>query len=305
MPANDNGKTIARLSDLTKRYGSVTAVDSISLDIRRGEILALLGPNGAGKTTSVNLLLGLAQPTTGKVELFGRTPREIGVRRRIGAMLQDAQLDSHARVHEVLTLHAGYYPDPMSAREALELAGIEALSQRPVTKLSGGQKQRLMFALALCGNPELLFLDEPTAGLDVEARRIVWATLRALAEDGRTIVLTTHYLEEADALADRIIVVNRGRIVAAGSPAEIKNTVAQRRIRCVTRLAPEQVLALPGVTAVKRDGTRLEIAAAKPEAVVFELLKRDAALHDLEVTGARLEEAFLALTEDHPLEKAA
>ncbi|MGH8271737.1 MAG: ABC transporter ATP-binding protein, partial [Gammaproteobacteria bacterium] len=156
-----------------------------------------------------------------------------------------------------------------------------------------------------CGNPELLFLDEPTAGLDVEARRALWATLRALAEDGRTIVLSTHYLEEADALADRIVVVNRGRIVATGSPEEIKNTVAQRRIRCITRLAPAQVQALPSVSAVKQDGKRLEIAAAQPEAVLFELLKRDATLHDLEVSGARLEEAFISLTEDNPLEQAA
>ncbi|MGH8226171.1 MAG: ABC transporter ATP-binding protein, partial [Gammaproteobacteria bacterium] len=156
-----------------------------------------------------------------------------------------------------------------------------------------------------CGNPELLFLDEPTAGLDVEARRALWATLRALAEDGRTIVLSTHYLEEADALADRIVVVNRGRIVATGSPAEIKNTVAQRRIRCITRLAPAQVQALPGVSAVKQDGKFLEVAAAQPEAVLFELLKRDATLHDLEVSGARLEEAFISLTEDNPLEQAA
>ncbi len=297
--------TIARLADVTKRYGGVMAVDTINLDIHRGEILALLGPNGAGKTTSVNLLLGLARPTTGQVELFGRSPRDVAVRRRIGAMLQDAQLDSHARVHEVLALYAGYYPEPMAVREALELAGIEALAERPVTKLSGGQKQRLMFALALCGNPELLFLDEPTAGLDVEARRTVWATLQTLAEDGRTIVLTTHYLEEADALADRIVVINRGRIVATGSPDEIKSTVAQRRICCVTRLAPEHIEALPGVTSVKRAGERLEITAAQPEAVVFALLKLDATLHDLEVSSARLEDAFLALTEDTPLRQAA
>ena len=297
--------TIARLSNVTRRYGSVTAVDNLDLDIRQGEILALLGPNGAGKTTSMNLLLGLVRPTSGKVELFGHAPREITVRRRIGVMLQDTQFGGHARVQEVVALYAGYYPAPMAVRETLELAGIENLARHAVTKLSGGQKQRLMFALALCGNPELLFLDEPTAGLDVEARRIVWATLRTLAEDGRTIVLTTHYLEEADALADRIVVVNRGRIVATGSPTDIKNTVAQRRIRCVTRLAPAQIQKLSGVTGVKQDGKRLEIAAAQPEAVVFELLKRDATLHDLEVSGARLEDAFLSLTEDKPLEKAA
>jgi len=305
MSAQGNDSPVARLAGATKRYGNVIAVDGIDLDIHRGEILALLGPNGAGKTTSVNLLLGLARATRGEVELFGCPPKDIAVRRRIGTMLQDAQFDSHARVREVLALHAGYYPAPMSAREALELAGIEALVDRPVTKLSGGQKQRLMFALALCGNPELLFLDEPTAGLDVEARRTLWSTLRTLAEDGRTIVLTTHYLEEADALADRIVVVRRGRIVAEGSPDDIKNTVAQRRIRCVTRLTPAQVQALAGVSTVQRDGARLEIATSQPEGVVFELLKRDPTLHDLEVTGARLEDAFLALTDDTLMEKAA
>lgn len=304
MPTNER-TAIARLVNAVKRYGKVTAVDGISLDIHRGEVLALLGPNGAGKTTSVNLLLGLARPSSGTAELFSRPPRDVEARRRIGVMLQDAQFDAHARVEEVIALHAGYYPEPMDVREALELAGIEALAQRPVTKLSGGQKQRLMFALALCGNPELLFLDEPTAGLDVEARRALWETLRVLAEDGRTIVLTTHYLEEADALADRIVVVNRGRVVVSGSPTEIKSTVAQRRIRCVTRLAPEKVRTLTGVISVRRDGARLEITASQPEAAVFELLKLDATLHDLEVSGARLEEAFMALTEDHSLEEAA
>lgn len=297
--------TVARLADITKRYGNVTAVDGVDLDIDRGEILALLGPNGAGKTTSVNLLLGLASPTSGRAELFGRPPRDILARRRVGAMLQDAQLAGHARGHEVIRLYAGYYPQPMSLRETLELAGIEDLARRPVAKLSGGQKQRLMFALALCGNPELLFLDEPTAGLDVEARRALWETVRTLAEDGRTIVLTTHYLEEADALADRIVVIKQGRIAAAGSPDEIKRTVAQRRIRCITRVAAERIRALPGVSAVTRAGERLEVAAAHPEPVVFELLKLDPDLHDLEVTGARLEEAFVALTEEAPLEKVA
>ncbi len=305
MASDEENETVARLAAATKRYGNVTAVDGIDLDIRRGEILALLGPNGAGKTTSVNLLLGLAVPTSGRAELFGRPPRDVSARRRIGAMLQDARLDGHARVHEVLALYAGYYPEPMSTREALELAGIEDLARRPVAKLSGGQKQRLMFALALCGNPELLFLDEPTAGLDVEARRALWATARTLAEDGRTLLLTTHYLEEADALADRIVVVNRGRIVASGSPEEIKRTVAQRRIRCITRVAAERIRALPGVSSVSRAGERLEVAAAHPEAVVFELLKLDPDLHDLEVAGARLEEAFIALTGTPDMEEAA
>lgn len=305
MLTQDPGPTIARLSNLTKRYGSVTAVDDINLDIRRGEILALLGPNGAGKTTSVNLLLGLARPSSGKSELFGQSPHSVEVRRRIGVMLQDARFGGQARVREIVALYTGYYPAPMSVRETLELAGIQELAERRITKLSGGQKQRLMFALALCGNPELLFLDEPTAGLDVEARRALWTTVRTLAEDGRTIVLTTHYLEEADALADRIVVINRGRIVATGSPEDIKCTVAQKRIRCVTRTAISQIRALPGVSAVARMGEGVEIVAAQPEPVVHKLLQMDSELRNLEVSGARLEEAFIALTENDSMEAAA
>lgn len=306
MPGNnDTLTTIAALKGVSKRYGSVTAVDTLSLEIRRGEILALLGPNDAGKTTSVNLLLGLAWPTTGTAELFGRSPREVATRRRIGAMLQGAQLGGHARVSEVIALYSGYYPNPLALAEVLRTAGLEGLETRPVVKLSGGQKQRLLFALALCGNPELLFLDEPSAGLDVESRRGFWSAIRRLKEAGRTMVLTTHYLEEADALADRIVVIHHGRIIAAGTPAAIKGTLAQRRIRCMTRLTLAQLRALTGVTSVKQDGPRLEIVAAQPEAVVFELLKLDSTLHDLEVSGARLEEAFLALTDETRVEKTA
>ena len=306
MPGNaDTLTTIAALKGVSKRYGSVTAVDRLTLEIRRGEILALLGPNGAGKTTSVNLLLGLAGPTDGKAELFGRAPRDVAARRRIGAMLQGAQLGGHARVHEMLALYSGYYLDPLPRMETLRIAGLEGLENRPVVKLSGGQKQRLLFALAICGNPELLFLDEPSAGLDVESRRGLWAAIRRLKEQGRSIVLTTHYLEEADALADRIVVIHRGRVIAQGTPAEIKNTVAQRHIRCVTSLSAAQIKMLPGVTAVNSDGERLDIVATRPEHVLFEMLRLDPALQDLEVTGAKLEEAFLALTDDNREAQAA
>lgn len=296
---------IAALSNVVKRYAGVTAVDQLNLEIRLGEVLALLGPNGAGKTTSVNLLLGLAWPTSGSVELFGLSPRAVAARRRIGAMLQGAQLGSHARVREMIALQSGYYPNPLPLAVTLRTAGLEGLENRPVVKLSGGQKQRLLFALALCGNPELLFLDEPTVGLDVEARRGFWQAIRQLREQGRSIVLTTHYIEEADALADRILVINRGRVIAEGTPAEIKNTVAQRHIRCVTKLSMMQIRALPGVHRVQQDGERLDIIAAHPENTLFEMLKLDSALHDLEVTGAKLEEAFLALTNAEHEEKAA
>ena len=301
----DSKIAMAALRNVSKRYGQVTAVDRLSLDIRRGEVLALLGPNGAGKTTSVNLLLGLAWPTSGTVELFGRAPRDVAARRRIGAMLQGAQLGGHARVCEMLALYRGYYPAPMPLAEILRTVGLDGLENRPVVKLSGGQKQRLLFALAICGNPELLFLDEPTVGLDVEARRGFWASIRRLREQGCSVVLTTHYLEEADALADRIVVIHRGHVIAAGTPAEIKRTVAQRHIRCITKLSTAQISMLPGASSVRQDGERLDIVAARPESVLFEMLKLDPALHDLEVTGARLEEAFLALTNNHREEQAA
>ncbi|HET7588173.1 MAG TPA: ABC transporter ATP-binding protein [Gammaproteobacteria bacterium] len=298
-----NGTVVAKLQNITKRYGAVTAVDDLTLEIQPGEILSLLGPNGAGKTTTINLLLGLARPTSGSATLFGIAPNDLNARRRVGAMLQSSVLESRARVAECVAQYAGYYPRPMRVAEALQHAGIQALAQRPVAKLSGGQRQRLMFALALCGNPEFLFLDEPTAGLDVEARRALWSALRTLAADGRTIVLTTHYLEEADALADRVVVLNRGRVIAEGAPAAIKSRVALRRIRCVTRVKAESVGQLPDVQSVVSDGSRLDIATARPESVLRELLWQDPALSDLEVTGARLEDAFMALTREQ--EKAA
>ncbi|MGH8307834.1 MAG: ABC transporter ATP-binding protein [Gammaproteobacteria bacterium] len=302
---NDSPTTIAALRNATKRYGTVTAVDHLNLNIHRGEVLALLGPNGAGKTTSVNLLLSLAWPTSGSVELFGQSPCEVSARRRVGAMLQGAQLGGRARVHEIIALQSGYYPNPLPLKGVLQTAGLTGLEKRPVIKLSGGQKQRLLFALAICGNPELLFLDEPTVGLDVESRRGFWAAIRNLRQQGHSIVLTTHYIEEADALADRIVVINRGRVIAEGTPAEIKNTVAQRHIRCVTKLNAAQIKMLQSVTSVKQDGERLDITAAHAESVLFEMLKLDPTLHDLEVTGAKLEEAFLALTDDSREEEAA
>lgn len=297
--------SIAALRNVSKRYGQVTAVDRLSLEIHPGELLALLGPNGAGKTTSINLLLGLAWPSSGKVELFGLSPREVAARRRIGAMLQGAQLGGHARVCEIIALQSGYYLHPLPLAETLRTAGLEGLENRPVVKLSGGQKQRLLFALAICGNSELLFLDEPTVGLDVEARRGFWKSIRELKQAGRSIVLTTHYLEEADALADRIVVINRGRVVAEGTPAEIKQSVARRHIRCITKLNVAQLKMLPEVVSVNQDGERLDIIAARPERVLFEMFKLDPSLHDLEVGGAKLEEAFLALTENNHEEQAA
>jgi ABC-2 type transport system ATP-binding protein len=295
---------VARLTAVSKRYGAVQALDGLDLEVRRGEVLALLGPNGAGKTTSVALLLGLLRPDTGEASLFGMDPVSRAPRERSGVMLQVSRLPEVISVREHVELFASYYPNPLPVEETLAIAGLDGLADRHYGKLSGGQQQRLKFALALAGDPEILFLDEPTVGLDVEARRDFWNAIRARVARGTTVLLTTHYLEEADALADRIVVIDRGTVIAAGSPAEIKARTAGRHIRCVTALTPERIAQLPGVTSVTRHGAALEILASRAEAVVFELLKQDPALTDLEVGGVGLEQAFLNLTRETQKEAA-
>lgn len=287
---------LAALSGAVKRYGRVTALDGLDLEIRAGETLALLGPNGAGKTTAVKLLLGLASADAGKVRLFGGDPRDHRSRRRVGAMLQVGNVPETLSVREHLELFASYYPSPAPLPETLAQAGLEHLENRPFGKLSGGERQRLLFGLALCGNPELLVLDEPTAGLDVQARRKLWAEVDRFVGTGRSVLLTTHHLEEADALAHRIVVIHRGRVLTEGSPGAIKAHLGGRRIRCVTRTEPSQVKTLPGVTAARWDGPVLEAFAGQAEPVVRALLELDPHLRDLEVTSASLEEAFVALT---------
>jgi ABC-2 type transport system ATP-binding protein len=287
---------VASLDKVTKRYGSVKALDSVSLTLERRRVTALLGPNGAGKTTAVRLLLGLTRPTSGAVSLFGQDPRSRSARQRTGVMLQVAAVPDTLRVREHVHLFSSYYESPMAVEEALTCAGLTDVANRRYGDLSGGQRQRVQFALAVCGNPELLFLDEPTVGLDVESRRAFWQVIRRLAERGCSILLTTHYLEEADALADRIVVVNRGTIVADGAPHQIKGLAASRRLRCLTSLAEDQVRALPGVQSVRRDGSAIEILSHDAEAVARALLERDPSLSGLEIAGAGLEEAFLSLT---------
>lgn len=286
---------VAELAGVHHRYGDVVALDGLDLDVRAGEVLAVLGPNGAGKTTAIALLLGSLPVQRGEVRVFGREPGAAAVRFRRGAMLQSSGVPVTLTVSEHLELFSSYYPAPLPVSRLLAVAGLEDVAARRFARLSGGQKQRVMFALALAGDPELVFLDEPTTGLDVEARRSLWREIRALKAAGRTAVLTTHYLEEADALADRIAVVHEGRVVAEGTPAEIKSRAADRRIRCVTSISVEEVAALPGVARVERNGRHLEILAARPEEVLRTLLGRDADLHDLQVTGVGLEDAFLTL----------
>ncbi|HEX4962778.1 MAG TPA: ABC transporter ATP-binding protein [Thermoanaerobaculia bacterium] len=287
---------LAELRRAVKRYGSVTALSGVDFTVRPGEVVALLGPNGAGKTTAVQLLLGLLRPSSGEVELFGQDPRSTAARVRVGAMLQVSKVPETLKVREHVHLISSYYPRPLPAAEVMAAAGLQGLEERLFGKLSGGQRQRVLFALALCGDPDLLFLDEPTVGLDVEARRAFWSVIEGKTAQGRSVLLTTHYLEEADALADRIVLISRGRIVAEGTPAEIKSRVAGRKVRCRTALTLEDVNALPGVRAARQEGDFTELFTNEPDRAVRDLMQRDPALSGLEVQGADLEEAFLALT---------
>jgi ABC-2 type transport system ATP-binding protein len=298
-PARHADSIIARLRGVTKKYGTVCALNKVDFSVRRGEIVALLGPNGAGKTTAVRLLLGLTPPSEGVVTVFGGDPRNPENRLQTGAMLQVGRVPETLKVREHIDMFSSYYPNPLPLEEVLEVAGLKGLEAKPFGELSGGQRQRALFALAICGNPDLLFLDEPTVGLDVEARRLLWDEIRKLVARGKTVLLTTHYLQEADALANRIVVINRGGIVAQGSPADIKAQTAGRKIRCVSRVPLEEVRAMRGVLEAKQDRDAIEIHVSHAEPVLRELLARDLTLSDLEVASAGLEEAFLALTQNN------
>lgn len=209
---------VAQFDSVSKNYGNVRALADFNFEVRAGELVALLGPNGAGKTTAIRLLLGLAKPNAGRMTVFGGDPASVETHVRVGAMMQVGRVPETLRVREHVDLFSSYYPNPLPISETLAIAGLEELKDRKFGLLSGGQKQRVLFALAICGNPDLLFLDEPTVGLDVEARHLLWDEIRSLLRSGKTVVLTTHYLEEADALADRIVVINKGRIIAEGTP---------------------------------------------------------------------------------------
>jgi ABC-2 type transport system ATP-binding protein len=289
---------IAVLDNITKRFKAATALDGLSLSLRRGEVVALLGPNGAGKSTAVRLMLGLASPTSGTVSIFGSDPRQALTRTRIGAMLQVGRITETLRVREHIDLFRSYYPRPQAFTDIVRIAQLEGIENRMFGELSGGQKQRVLFAMAVCGDPDLIFLDEPTVGLDIEARRGLWQQIRSLAARGKTVLLTTHYLEEADALAHRIIVINKGRVVSEGTPAEIKRMSGGRQIRCQTKLTAEFLKTLPTVTSVEASGADVVVVAQHAEAVVREMLLHDATLSGLEITSPALEDAFLSLTKN-------
>src|SRR5579872_5502533 len=282
------------------RYGARVALDGLDVSVARGETVALLGPNGAGKSTAISLLLGLLRPNVGKVEVLGTTPRRALAQGLVGAMLQSGSasgLPPGVRVDSVLRLVRRLYRHPAPFDATVERAGIRSLLDRHTNRLSGGQIQRVRFAIAIAGDPELVFLDEPTAAMDVSGRRAFWRMIRRYGEEGRTIVFATHHLEEADQNADRVVVVNHGRVVANGPGATLKAAVTARRVRFVCeRPDPRLLDALEGVTDVEVRGRDVTLDSLDPDATVRALVLSRIAFHDIEVTGAGLEEAFVAMT---------
>jgi ABC-2 type transport system ATP-binding protein len=291
-------ESVASFASVNKNYGNVRALSDFSFEVRAGELVALLGPNGAGKTTAIRLLLGLAKPNSGRLSVFGGDPSSVETHVRVGAMMQVGRVPETLKVREHIDLFSSYYPNPLAISETLAIAGLQELKDRKFGALSDGQKQRVLFALSICGNPDLLFLDEPTVGLDVEARHLLWDEIRNMLRRGKTVVLTTHYLEEADALADRIAVINKGRMIAQGSPADIKSRTAGKKIRCITGLGLDVIRQMEGVVDVQPDRGAVVIQTAKPEGVLRQLLQLDLEVSELEVSSAGLDEAFLALTRE-------
>ncbi|GIH47885.1 ABC transporter ATP-binding protein [Microbispora rosea] len=285
---------------VTKRYGDVLAVDGLDLEIPAGATVALLGPNGAGKSTSINMLLGLLRPSSGEIRVFGSPPETAVADGEIGAMLQEGALIPELTVAETVDFVRRLYPRPLPLEEILRLADLTELARRRADRLSGGQTQRVRFALAIAGGPRLLLLDEPTAAMDVESRRTFWDNMRAYAAGGRTILFATHYLEEADENADRVVVIARGRVVADGSAAEIKAGVAGQAVSFLLGDQPVAGLdALPGTTGVELQGGRVTLRTTDLDATVAALYRKTTLdVRDLQVHGADLEDAFLALTKE-------
>jgi ABC-2 type transport system ATP-binding protein len=284
---------------LTKSFGAVRAVRGLDLELRRGSTVALLGPNGAGKTTTIDMMIGLTRPDAGTISLFGRSPAEAVRAGMIGAMTQTGQLIEYLSVRELITMMAAIYPAPLDVEEALQISGADQFADRQTRKLSGGETQRVRFAIALVADAELLVLDEPTVALDVEGRRDFWSAMRAFAARGKTVVFATHYLEEADAYADRIVLMSHGRIVADGAPTEIKATVGGRIIRATLPGVDLATLhALTGVTGVDRKGDAITLNCSDSDATLRDLFATFPLIRDVEVRGAGLEEAFLELTVD-------
>ena len=299
-----------QLSGLVKSFrgpdGPIEAVRGIDVDISAGETVALLGPNGAGKSTTIDMLLGLLAPDGGAVSVFGGSPREAVARGAVGAMLQTGDLIRDLSVRELIAMMASLYPAPLDVDEVLELTGVDGIAAQRTQKLSGGQTQRVRFAVALVSNPELLVLDEPTVAMDVEGRRGFWTTMRAFAARGKTIVFATHYLEEADAYADRAVLMAHGRIVADGPTTEIRAMVGTRTIRAtLPDVDVDSLAALAGVNGAERHGEAVILTCTDSDVAIRALLAAAPDARDIEIVAAGLEQAFLALTADEAVEPTA
>ncbi|CAM3965308.1 ABC transporter ATP-binding protein [Deinococcus frigens] len=285
------------LSGVDKTFGKVRALANLTLDVRAGELTALLGPNGAGKTTAISLMLGLARPTRGSVRVLGKDPRHDSVRAGIGSMPQESAIPQALTVREAATLFSRLYPAPLAVDKTLGLAQLGDVSGRRAGALSGGQVRRLAFALAVVGNPQVLFLDEPTTGMDASSRQAFWAAVDGLKAAGRTILLTTHYLEEAERTADRVVVMNAGTVLADGTPESLRGSVLTSRVRFTSDLVLAELESLPGVEAATVDSRgHADVRTREPEEVLRALFARNVAFKGLEVSRASLEDAFLSLT---------
>jgi ABC-2 type transport system ATP-binding protein len=292
------GLAAVTFENVSKHFGAVKAVNELSLEIPQGRTIAFLGPNGAGKSTSIDMLLGLKRPTSGTVRVYGRTPREAVLAGQVGAMLQTSGLMSDVTVRELLTLMTKLHPKPLTMDEVLTRANIAEIAERKVDKLSGGQSQRVRFAIAIAGDSDLIVLDEPTTGMDVENRQIFWQAMKAEAERGKTILFATHYLEEADQIADQVIVINKGRLLANGTAADIKAQAGFQRLSFrlpgVTR---DQLLMLPNVVSLDVINDRVQIQSSDSDKTFYSILDAGLRPEQIEISALGLEQAFVAITQ--------
>jgi len=291
----NNHQPIASIRQLCKMFADKQVLTNVDLDLYQAETLSILGPNGAGKTTLINTMLGRLSLTSGKLNIFGHSAGSIQVKRQTGAMLQISGLPEMSTIKEHVQLFSSYYPKPMPYEQVMEYSGLKEIENQYSKTLSGGQKQRLLFALAICGNPKLLFLDEPTVGMDITARKALWKAIEALKAQGTSILLTTHYLEEADQLSDRIVMLNNGRIIREGTTETIKSQISAKKIRFKTRENITTLSAIPHVTKVtktSKSGNYYELESTCAESSIKQAISQQIDINDLTIIGGALEDAF-------------
>ena len=293
---------VVSINQVSKSFSDKKAVNKVSFEIHQGEVLSILGPNGAGKTTLINMMLGRLSLSEGKMELLGYKPGEIELKRLCGAMLQVTGLPDMSTVKEHIELFQSYYPLPMKYQKVVRLAGLQEIQNDFCKNLSGGQKQRLLFALSICGNPKLLFLDEPSVGMDIKSRKSLWNTINELKNNGTSIILTTHYLEEADQLSDRIIMLNQGRVIYEGTPEQIKSNINCKIIRFISTVSIEKFHQINPQIVVENSGKYYQIQCNDSVATLKQLFSITDDISNLSVTGAALEDAFLLLNQEKDLE---